>query len=214
MEDKLSSEEKLELMRIIGGESYAKALSDAVGGMLDPGAHDALAKSVDASPYLDELHTRLSSSMLTIAEHIEKSDARTQEQVVVLAKGLFDLTRAASMTAKMVKGLQDTLNGMMRQPARGPKAAELSLSKGQTGGVGGAGGGNNTLSKQGVLDLLTQMNMASPNGLSKAGEDLNMAITIYESSNEISKALLGEVLEFHQSRSGSRSAHGSNGAVR
>lgn len=203
--------ENVELMRLLGGESFDKSLTGGVMNALDPAANDTLSKSIDVSPYLDELHNHLSGAMLQVAEHIEKSDQRHQEHVVVLAKGLLDVGKVVVGIASFQKALAERLGIVDRQPARGPRALGAGGNTVPGGaqpiekGFGGAPAQGEQLSKSQVSDILFAMlqdSMADGrDGMSKGGARIDIESSQYEQFNQFSSpAFEAEVIAFAKSK--------------
>jgi len=219
----IGTDENVELMKLLGGETFAKSLSGGVTDVLNPANNDTLSKSVDVSPYLDELHNSLSTAMIQVSDHIEKSDARHQEQVVVLAKGILDIGKAVAGIVMFQKSLGEKLGVIERLPARAPRALgvganqaaaptpnELAKSREAQNGQ------SNTLSKAQVNDLLSEMleqsSTAGLDGMSKGGHNILIESSQYEQFNDFSnKEFQAEVIAFARAKN---QAQRTNGAVR
>lgn len=201
----LSEAENLELMKLLGGEPIGKSLKTDVAGVLTPS--DTLEKSLDVSPFIEHLNENLTKSMLVVAEHVEKSDLRHQEQIVVLAKGLLDLGKVVHEGIQLQKSVAERLGIALRQPARMPKAAGAGGQQPQALEKGFAGGQpqGEQLSKSEVGQLISEMLQDSlangQKGLSKGGFDITVESSQYEQYNDFSSpAFRAEVIDFARSK--------------
>lgn len=186
----ISATENAELIRILSGQNVG-GLGEGVSKAFES---ETLAKAVDVAPYLDELHTDIGAALGLLSTHVEKSDAARQEQVVVLAKAIHDIGTAQIEHMKLVKAIGERLGLAMRQPARAPRAVGAgALEKAFAGQPQGG-----ELSKAQVMDLLFQMNVQSPDGISKSGEPYTDAVAKFEQLNQISPPLLAEVQNFYK----------------
>jgi hypothetical protein len=203
----LNAEENLELMKLLGGERLGKSLKDETAALLAPS--DQLEKSLDVSPFIEHLNENLTKSMLQVAEHIEKSDRRNQEQIVVIAKGLLDLGRVVHEGMQLQKAVAQQLGVAMRQPARAPRAIGAG---GQTSPVGaldksfaGQPHQGEQLSKAEVSSFVSEMLKESlekgQDGRSAAGFDIAVEASQYEQFNQFSSpAFVAEVTAFAKSK--------------
>jgi hypothetical protein len=205
--DGLTPEENIELMKLLGGETLGKSLKDGIAATLNPS--DQLEKSLDVSPFIEHLNEKLTKSMLDVGEHIDKSDRRNQEQIVVLAKGLLDLGKVAQEGLALSKAIVERLGGVMRQPARGPKAAGAGGQPGQVVPLDKSFGGQphqgEQLSKSEVEGLISEMLQESlskgQDGRSAAGFDIAVEGSQYEQFNQFSSnAFAAEIQVFAKSK--------------
>jgi hypothetical protein len=206
----LSPDEEIELSRLMAG-THTRAVSDSVNKSLDPSAQgEGFTQSIRVNEYLEGLHGSLSKAMQDLAEHVEKSDSRSYDRTIAIAKGVLDIGTVVAKQTELLKALDAKLGVVMQQPVRGPKAVtaqaggqpmEKSLGGQQQQPQGMA------LSKAAVLDILTEMNEHSKDGLSKSGEPLVEAITKYEQLDMISPQLAGEVRQHFLSTRANGHAH-------
>ena len=204
-EGKLPEDENIELMKLLAGEKMSKALTEAIEKSFDLSGTQQFQKSadsVDASPYLDELDTRISTAFGSFAEHIEKSETRHQEQIVVLAKGLYDLGTVLRESVQLQKGLNEQLQKAMSAPARPPRAVQAGQGTVMEKGFGDQGPlkPGNTISKQDLVKSLLEMQEDGP--LSKSGEDILTAIAKLEANPgiNITQVMLQDVLMHKQGK--------------
>ncbi len=201
MSGALTDAEKTELQQLMAGGN-TKPLSETVAKSIEPASQsEGFQKALNVSDYLDDLHTSMSKALVDVASHVEKSDARTQERIMVLAKGMLDIGRGTLEIHKLLKSFGDRLDGVVRNPARPAKTEtpgkpEIPNAPSTPQGMG--------ISKGQALDLLGEMfekSLAEGNkGLSKGGENLELATANYEQFNEISAGLHKELIEYHRSK--------------
>lgn len=157
-----------------------------------------LSKSMDVTPFIDHLKNDLAKSMVDIAAAVESNSARSQEQSVVLAKGLVDIGRAVAQIAANQAELAKSLEALSRQPA--PKPAS-PIPTAPAAPTPGAPAGERRLQKSQVLDLLHEMLIESERenraGLSKSGANITNESASYEVTNQFtSPAFEAEVIDF------------------
>jgi len=192
----LEKSERDELFELLGkSEQPKKTLGDEVSKGLNE--NDTLQKALDVSDFLQEQHSELIKSLTTLADALEKSDARQHEFNLVLA-------RAVSGIGQLTKGLGERVGVIETQPARGPKSRGVTGAQPlEKGFVGGAPQGSE-LSKSAVLDELENMVQESMTkslgGMTEEGIDLVTASSKYEQFNLISQGLLGQVQKRIQER--------------
>lgn len=198
----LTDDEKAELIKSLGGGDEP-SVAQTVTKSLAPTENEELAKSVNVTPYLDELNTALHSYCTDLAEVVEKSQARQDELSLVLVKGVADIGKTVIAQARLIKSLQDELSSFGQQPARAPKA-QLAAHQVMEKSFQGQAPAGEEVSKAEVMSLLEQMHKSSIDGgnkgLAMCGEDLNMAIAKFENGNLISDALRAEVLSFRRGK--------------
>lgn len=214
MNDSITSEENDELMSLMAGQAQGGALSKGIDDLTAPS--NQLQKSVlDVSPYLKDMHAVVTSSLQNVAEAFEKSDARHQEQIVVLAKGLLDIGKVAVENMRLVKSLTEQMGVAMRTPGARrsvPTTSAAELVEKSFGGQAAGGSREVQLNKAQVLDIIGQLNEHSQDGMSKSGENLAVAATKYEQFNQISTPLLAEVQNV--AKHGLSTRMGQNGVAR
>jgi hypothetical protein len=198
----LSDDEKAELIKSLGGGTEP-GIAQTVTKSLAPAENDELAKSVNVTPYLDELNTAIHAYCTDLAEVVEKSQTRQDEMSLVLVKGVADIGKTVIAQARLIKSLQDRLDTFGREPARAPRA-QTSMQQVVQKSFAGSQPGEEQLSKSEVMDLLEDMHKSSiaqgNKGAAMCGEDLNTAITKLENGDLISDALRQEVVQFRRSR--------------
>lgn len=197
MGSELSKSERAELHELLGkSEQPKKSLGEEVTKGL--GENDTLQKALDVSDFLQEQHNELIKSLTSLADALEKSDARQHEFNLVLA-------RAVSGIGQLTKSLGERVGVIEAQPARAPKSRGVTGAQAMEKSFAGAapqGGGQ--LSKGEVLDELEAMVQESMQkslgGMTEDGLDLVTASSKYEQFNLISQGLLDQVQKRIQER--------------
>ena len=198
-EEGLSKSENAELFEILGGgeaSSSASPAKDPISKALTD--NEPLRKALDVSEYLEEQHGALVKSLDAVGDAIEKSDTRRHEFAMLQAKATVDI-------GNLVKSMAVQLGVIAEQPAAGPK------SKGVRGGTkvlnkSMVNGDSEELqlNKGMVMDTMEEMSAESlEKGWSGrlaggTGEDIGMALTKYESLNQISPTMLKAVKDHRQ----------------
>lgn len=189
----LSKSEREELFQILGGKTEASKPSVAeqvTKGLVE---NDDLQKALDVSDYLQEQHTALVKSLSSLGECLEKSDKRQHDFNLVLAKAMADIGNLTKTLATRVGQIETT-------PARAPKsqgvnkpAARNTLQKGFGGDA--PSGESDQLSKSQIMDgMELLLRKSGEEGRIQTGESILHAISKYESTNQISKSMLGAVM--------------------
>lgn len=192
----ITPEENDRLADLLAGKKVEETLEDEVQKSLSKESDDRLEKALDVSEYLEGLHKGLVEALGNVAQHLEKSDARSHNFNVALAKGVCAL-------ADLTKSLDSRLGVIEEQPAAGPKAIQSTkqavIEKSFAGQKEGEG---ERLNKSQVLDVLEEMHLESMEkgrqGSAKCGEDLRDAIVKYESTNRLSRPLHDELQAYRQ----------------
>lgn len=192
----LEKSERDELFELLGkSEQPKKSLGEEVTKGL--GENDTLQKALDVSDFLQEQHSELVKSLTTLADALEKSDARQHEFNLVLA-------RAVSGIGQLTKSLGERVGVIESQPARAPKSRGIAGAQPLEKGFVGAAASDGQLSKGEVLDELETMVQESMqkslNGMTEEGLDLVTASSKYEQFNLISQGLLDQVQKRIQER--------------
>ena len=197
----LSDGESSELIKLLSGIREA-GLREQVAKSMSGADNDELAKSIDVSSYIAELHKTLVDNMTSLATSIEKSEARSADRESVLAKGLLDLTKAMISQGRLVKSLQDKVDSFGRAPAHGPRAVH-NVDQLAKSGLAPSNPGLR-LSNDDVLDTLEQMMHKSivdgGDGVAVSGETFEQAISKFEQTQMIHPSLLNAVVQFRQGR--------------
>jgi hypothetical protein len=163
-------------------EEITKSLTDS----------EPIQKALDVSEYLEAQHGALLESLETVAKSIDASDQRAHEFNLVFAK-------AFHQVGELVKGMSERLGVIESQPAHAPKskgipAQQVALEKGFVGEASP----DTQMSKSEILDTFESMMQKSDGGQVKCGEDILHATAKYEGSNQISKAMYDEIVEFRK----------------
>jgi hypothetical protein len=196
----LSTEERDELFQILGGDGAGQdGGEDPITKSLT--SNEGLQRAVDVSDYLREQHDGLVKSLDAVSEEIRKSDTRRNEFDLIMAKAVHDIGYA-------VQGIGERLGVIESQPARGPKSQGVQgaqggarpLNKAFAGGGGeDAPPGEEQLNKSEILDTMDAIHrdLIEKGGSKKiGGEDMMNAISRYESTHQLSPAMLKAVKQF------------------
>jgi len=197
-----------ELRRLLKGKQPDSTEEQIEKSMATEGNED-LAKSIDVSDYLGEFHKSMTDSLSTLAKSLDKVELNSDQRTVALAKALLAVVRQTQRQEQILKSMADHLGGIRQQPVRGPRGAQnmgqaAARAEAIEKGLGGAPVGNRAqLSKNDVLDTLTMLLEKSlstgSEGMSAlAGERYDEAATKYEMTNQISPAMLSEVIQFRR----------------
>lgn len=186
----LSQTELGELNTILGGGNAQAGLAADVTKSLDGKQNDNIAKALDVSEYLDELHGGLVKSLATLSTAVEKSDAKQGEFNLLLAKAICDVGR-------VVKGVSERLGVIESQPARGPKSQQRPTGPGRAIEKSFSGEPEQMSRAQlgDALETLLHKSFAEGrSGIAQCGEDLTSAISKAEQSGFVSEPLYAEIL--------------------
>lgn len=197
----LSDDENAELIKLLAGARDG-GLREQVTKSMSGADNEELAKSIDVSNYIAELHKTLCDNMTSLATSIEKSESKSAERESVLAKGLLDLTKAMISQGRLVKSLQEKVDAFGRTPAHGPRAVQSREQLAKSGVASQAEGPS--LSANQVLDTLEMMFQKSlsggGDGVAISGETYEEAISKFEQTQRIHPQLLQAVVQFRQGR--------------
>lgn len=196
----IGDEETKELRRLLKGKGpEGDTLSKAIREAMSAEGNETFAKALDVSDYLPELHKAVSESLDKVAETLAKSDSARQDQIVVLAKALLDVTKLTQQNTRLLKSLNQKFGVQASMPVRGPKSAGAIAELQKTGALNRPQG---QLSKSEVLDTLEELFQKSwqtgHQGLSPTGESYEVAASKYEQLDQIHPALLQEVLSYRK----------------
>ncbi len=194
----LTAEESEELRKSLAGDLGEPSAVDQVTNAMSGDEDLNKSMQLDVSGFLSGIQDSITKALEGVAARMEKGFKDTEDNSFVLAKALLDVCKVQRAQAQLVKSLQDELASFGRQPASPPRAAQTprqaeALAKGF--GPGGAQPPVQ-LSKNDILQTLSDMSLSKAYG--EAAQDLGLAIARYESTNEISPALLQRVIAFRQ----------------
>lgn len=192
----ISDDERDELVKSLNGSALA---DKATAGLRDNGT---IQKSIDVSDFLKESTEGTVEGLRVLAEHIQKSQGDDHAFRVALATTITDLVGTVQAQGQLIKSMGEKMGIALAQPARGPKSQGVARAQpmqksfaGQGAAQGSAVQNDGTeLTKSQTLDVLEEMNKSQ--ALAPCGENLTHAITKYESTNQISPALLKDVAAF------------------
>jgi hypothetical protein len=198
----LTSDESEELRKSLAGD-LEDGVSNEIAKSMD--ADEDLNKSVqmDVSGFLGGLQSNITDALQTIGSKLEKGFKENEDTNFVLAKALLDVCKVTQAQAELVKSLETKVESFGRIPAGAPRAARNpahaeALRKGF--GDGGEEGGGLSLNKQDILETINDMSMHK--SYAEVRQDLGVALAQYESTNEISPALLKKVVDFKKGLQG------------
>lgn len=193
-----SDEEDAELLDLMKGgvEDETESLSKSVLAGLDPDSNEDISKSIEVSEYLKAHHSGTVDAVTELADVIEKSQAKSDQFALVLAKAIVGVGRE-------VESLSKAINSWGEQPLSRPRSAQTqrqAQTKAMEKSFAGGAPEGSKLDRNTVLNILEALNQESfakgMNGQSPAGEDLTMAIAKYENTNKMSKSLAQDVLAY------------------
>lgn len=182
----ITPDERDELTKSLGGENTlaGRATRGLTGS-------DTIRKSLDVSDYLREQHAGLVAGLETLANQMEKSDAREQDFRIAMARTVIQMGELMKSMSDEIGSLQQTVASFGAQPARMAKSQMAAASIVQKS-FAGSPQQSDELSKSQVLDVMEDL-LQKGNAV-VAGEDLLKAISKYESTNLISDDMKTAVL--------------------
>jgi hypothetical protein len=191
----ISAEENDELVKSLSGSQLVDTVTDTLR------SNDTIQKSLDVSDFLREQHKGVVDGLTALTEHLQKSQSDDQGFRVALATTLTSLADTVVQQSQLMKSMSEKMGVALSQPARGPKSVGVNAAPmqksfaGQVAPAGSVQTDGTELSKSQILDVMEEMNK-SESGMAPSGENLTFAITKYESTNQISPALLRDVATF------------------
>lgn len=193
----LNEEENGNLQVLLSGGSLEPTLGEEVSKALNPEEDSALAKSIDVSDALGEIHGGIVTALQTLGETIEKGGNRQSEVNLVLAKGLLDIGKLAQHTNSLIKSLEEQFNMVSRQPV-GPRRSAVRPSEVVAKSHAGQPAADN-VSKAEVMGLMSEMLQKSMESGNKAlASELNSAITKIELTGDVEPRHLAQVADYRQ----------------
>lgn len=204
MKEELSEEESARLITLLkGGKGEDKTLAKSATANLTPESNSAVAAAVDVSDYLNAFNTGNIGALETLADTIEKSDARNHEVQLAMAKAIVSV-------GNLVKSLVADVNSWASQEAAPPQGARTPAQAVQqvaqplNKSMAGAPPAGDVISKGEALELLDSMHQESlkkgMGGRAACGEDLNNAIAKYEMTSKMSKSLIDEMKAYRATK--------------
>lgn len=193
-----SAEERAELAKSLMPATDESPLNTEVRKSLQQPENENFQKSIDATDFLEGIHTGVVEAVAKLATSIEKSMASTQETDFVLAKGLHDVMRVQMAQGELVKSLVQALKDWGAAPARAPKSTAAAgavdvVKKGFADGPEGA----ETLSKSQALQALSGMiQKAGAANQIEFADQLISAATQLEVTGNLDPVLLPHIQEF------------------
>lgn len=191
----ITPEENDELIKSLNGNALTEQVTRGL-------KTDTIQKSIDVSDFLRESNDGLITGLATLSEHIQKSQSDDHGFRIALATTLTGLVDTVVQQGALIKSMSEKLGVVVQQPARGPKAQGVRgaqpMQKSFAGNPAPSGAGVQPdgieLTKSQTLDVLEEMNKSM--SLAPCGENLTHAVAKYESTNQISPALLKDVAAF------------------
>ena len=195
----LSEEENSNLQVLLSGGSLEPTLNDEVSKALSPAEDSALAKSIDVSDALGEIHGGIVAALQTLGSTIEKSDNHQGEVNLVLAKGILDIGKLAHQTNALVKSLGANVEAVSRQPVGARRSIVRPsdvVSKAHAGGDAAQ-----DISKGEVIGLMSEMLQKSMDAGDKGrATELNKAITKIELLGDVDQNVMSEVADYRRQK--------------
>lgn len=196
MNSELSGDETARLQELLGGGSaQVDTLAKSATANLQPQNSPAVAAAVDVSEYLNAFHSGQLDALSTLADTMEKSDARQSEYNILLAKAV---TQIGHLVKSLDARLETWGSEAVEQPkgARTPTQAKTVMQK----SFAGQQGEGDQINKSEILSLLEEMHIDSlqkgRGGSAHCGEDLNKSIAKYEQTGKMTRALVDEMKAF------------------
>ena len=197
-----SDQEQHELAGLLAGTE--PTLGTEMTKSLDPIENEQIAKSVDASEYLDQLHDGLMSYCRELGDTIQKSQSHQDEFNVVLAKGLLNIGRAVEGLMSAVPAKFEEVSKSVQELGSQPVGRPRAIGVGQAMQKSFAGQPTEaeTLTKSQTLDILDEMHLVAlqksgeQHGRAFCGERLDEAITKFEQLSQMSPSLHQEVMQY------------------
>ena len=190
----LSKSEQAELFDILGGKAAkAPSLAKSVTRGLD--SNSEIQKALDVSGYLTELTNEVKKSLNQVASFVEESARRQQEFNILLA-------RTVTGEGTLLKSLVERTGALDARPAYAPKS-QVARNAVLRKGFGGGSPAEESLTKSDVLDAFDAIHnevLAKSGSAVLDGEDISIAISKYESFNQISPKMLNAVRNHTRTR--------------
>lgn len=121
---KLSDEDSRELIAYLSGKPLEEALGDRVSKAMQPAGD--LKKSMDAAPFLNEVHKSNLASHTTLAKAVEKSLATFNETAFAMASNLALLTKSQAALLDEMDALRKSHAEVLSQPVGAPRSVGVA----------------------------------------------------------------------------------------
>ena len=196
----LNETENSQLQTLLSGGSLEPGLGDEIAKALNPQEESALAKSIDVSDALGEIHGGIVTALQTLGETIEKGGNRQGEVNLVLAKGLLDIGKLAQQTNALMKSLDEKYEAMSRQPIGGRRTI---VRPGDVVAKSHAGQppAEESISKGEVIGLMSEMLQKSmEDGDKGRATELNKSITKIELLGDIDPQTMAQVADYRRQK--------------
>ncbi len=193
----LEDGEREELFKSLGGEVAVDddpvIVDDITKSLANPGA--GVQDALDISEYLEGQHDAMLKALGAVGDRLEANQEGQNRFNLVLAK-------AIHQSGQLIKAMSERLGVIERQPARQPKSMGANAPAGGQTLEKGFGGGApasdpSALSKSDILDTMEEMHLQK-GALAPCGEDLTLATAKYEQTNQLSKALISDIVAYRQ----------------
>ena len=196
----LAAEENTELQALLSGKQLEPTLGEEVAKALSPEDESALAKSIDVSDALGEIHGGIVTALQTLGETIEKGGTRQSEVNLVLAKGLLDIGKLAQQTNALVKSLGETTNAISRQPV-GTRRSAVRPGDVIAKSHAGLPAAEEAISKNEVMGLMSEMLQKSmETGNKEQASQLNKSITKIELMGDVDPQTMAQVADYRRQK--------------
>ncbi|MBO75993.1 MAG: hypothetical protein CME17_01060 [Gemmatimonadetes bacterium] len=196
----LEEGENAELQTLLSGKSTEPGLGDEIAKALNPQEDSALAKSIDVSDALGEIHGGIVTALQTLGETIEKGGTRQSEVNLVLAKGLLDIGKLAQQTNELMKSIDAKVEATSRQPIGGRRSI---VRPGDVVAKSHAGQppAEDAISKSEVMGLMSEMLQKSmESGNKEQASMLNKSITKIELMGDVDPQTMAQVADYRRQK--------------
>lgn len=158
-------------------------------------ADPTMSEGYDVSPFLERQSQLLAASLDQIQDRLGKSLSGQHENTrafnTVLAKSLRGMAQLSRDQSEMIKSLTARLEQVENTPL--PRKGHSSIRTLSKSMVGEVGGGESELSKSQIFDALESMAMKQD--YAPCGIKLTDAVAQFESTGQITKSLMGDVMK-------------------
>ncbi|RYF41344.1 MAG: hypothetical protein EOO38_20790 [Cytophagaceae bacterium] len=191
----LSKAEREELLSLMDGtaqRSESESLSKSVTNTMNE--PQEIKDTIEISDYLEAHHSSLTKSLGMLGDEVEGMKRSQHEHNLLMAQAICDI-------GNVVKSLASQEERASAVPARGPKAlgtsAPLEKSfRGQGESL------DHRAVKGALLEMVDKSYNSGRDGKSEGGQDLIKAVSMFESSQELTGPVAAEVKAFLRTKRG------------
>jgi hypothetical protein len=194
-EGTLSKSERNELLALMDGtaereetESLSKSV---VSAMNEP---QEIRDTIEISDFMDAHHSALTKSLGMLGDEVEGMKRSQHEHNLLMAQAICDIGNVVKSLARQEERVSAT-------PARGPKAMGTAAPLEKS--FRGEGEQMDLRAVKGaLLEMVDKSYQSGRDGKSEGGHDLTKAVTMFESSRELTGPVASEVKAFLRSKRG------------